>query len=147
MAGPKSLTRPIAYRVGSLNGARGTGYPHTCRPDRLGHGRNPQRWWLKGRTTRSALPPEIQDYAAVRCKNSTHHPGNPAVSHRECAGCIREEHPQPPAMDASRGKGTQRPESVGWAVGGGCQGDWGRLLSVTGATETGGRGQGDSRWA
>ena len=41
-------------------------------------------------------------------------------------GCIRREG----SLEAA-------PEAVGQAVGGGCQSDWGRLLSVTNAIETG----------
>ena len=40
-----------------------------------------------------------------------------------------------------------REEGVRQAVGGGCQSGWGRLLSVTNATEAGTCRQGDSGWA
>ena len=39
------------------------------------------------------------------------------------------------------------PEAVGQAVGGGCQSDWGRLLSVANAMDAGTWRQGDSGWA
>ena len=39
------------------------------------------------------------------------------------------------------------PEFVRSAVGGGCQGGWGRLLSVTNVIEAGSWRQGDSGWA
>ena len=51
--------------------------------------------------------------------------------------------------DALDRKGPQRaaPEAVREAVGGGCRSGWGRLLSVTNASEAGTWRQGDSGWA
>ena len=51
-------------------------------------------------------------------------------------GCIRRE-----------GTSEAAPETVGQAVGGGCQSGWGRLLSVTNAIEGDVSRQGDRGWA
>ena len=49
--------------------------------------------------------------------------------------------------DAVEGKAPEAPEAVRQAVGGGCQGGWGQLLSATNAIKAGAWRQGDSGWA
>ena len=55
----------------------------------------------------------------------------------------------PPPLGCIGREGTSEaaPAAVRQAVGGGCQSGWGRLLSVTNATEAGTWRQGDSGWA
>ena len=56
---------------------------------------------------------------------------------------------QPSGQGCIRREGTSEaaPEAVRQAVGGGCRSGWGRLVSVTNATEAGTWRQGDSGWA
>ena len=83
---------------------------------------------LVGKTTSIADPPQSVPLSTAE---------------RECAppnayiqGCIRREGTSEAALEAVR-----------QAVGGGCQGSWGRLLSVTNVIEAGTWRQGDSGWA
>ena len=56
--------------------------------------------------------------------------------------------PPPPAGRIRReGASEAAPEGVRQAVGGGCRSGWGRVLSVTNATEPSTWRQGDSGWA
>ena len=73
---------------------------------------------------------------ACGCRSSKQRVNCGSLSATWPQGCIRRE-----------GTSEAAPESVGQAVGGGCQSGWGRLLSVTNAVEPGTCRQGDSGWA